>query len=298
MRMETLELFISIVDLGSISQAARKHHLSQPAVTSQIKALEEEQSVTLFVRNPGQRKPIVLTEAGEVFYDYSIKLLNMYQEMTISLKSLDTAYNSFVLGVGPTAGTYTVPFILESLSRRYPQIHINMKMCLAANLLPNLQKREYDMIIMVSPPKSPDLVSKIFYSDEIVLIASENYKIKDSITLGQLKKLPIALREESSTSFRILENNLNKYGTQIKDLNVVMQTFGTEAIKQAVSTGMALGFVAKSSITGHNASNMLKTIEIKGLKLVRNIHLVYHTSHPFTPSMKFFWDFVSSYQWQ
>ncbi len=297
MRIETLNIFFSIAETGSISQTARKHYISQPAVTSQLQALEEELSKKLFTRNAGQRKPLVLTEAGEVFKGYAKKLLDTYQEMESALSRLDANFGGLVVGTGPTIGTYIFPFLVESFRKDYPHIPVSTRMVLGSALHRGLYEREFDMIITSNLPKGEDYVSHAILDDQLVLIASAGYKVDGVITVNRLKRIPLVIREDDSSVNGRLNKHLAKHGLSLKDFNVVRQVLGNEALKQAVNAGTGLGFVARSSLLGRNSGNNYRVIQVKGLQVERHIFLIYPASRPVTASMECFTKFVLFKRW-
>lgn len=297
MRIELLNIFFTIVETGSISQTARKHYISQPAVTSQLQSLEDEVSKKLFTRSSGQRKPLVLTEAGEIFLEYAKKLVDIYQEMDNALSKLDANFEKLVIGTGPTIGTYIFPFLMKVFQKDFPHIPISTSMVLGPNLHAGLQNRDFDMIITSNIPKGSDFVYDAILDDQLVLITSDNTKIDDMITINRFKKLPLVIRENDSTINRRVNLHLSKHGFEIKDLNVVQQAYGNEAVKQAVNAGMGFGFVAKSSISDPDSIKKYKIIRIKGLKIERQIYLIHTASRHLTTSMVTFRKFVLLKRW-
>jgi DNA-binding transcriptional LysR family regulator len=299
MRFDILKIFLSVIEGGSISSAAKKHHLTQPAVSSQIRALEIELGKPVFNRSSGQKKSPILTKEGEMFSVFAKNILKSYDELSIAINGINGTCMSVTVGSSPTNGTYIFPYLIESFKRNFPSIDIDAKMKSGDSIHNDIINEVFDIAITTN---SLLYREKILYeklmSDPLVLVANSSFPIKKTITIDQLKSLPFVLRTSGATSKYILESNLKKHSCNLEDLNIILRVFDNESVKQAVKANLAVGFVTNSSVVS-DLSNELKIIKIKNLFMERNLYLMRlrNSSHSFTIAMQSFWDFAIFKKW-
>ncbi|MDR1514936.1 MAG: LysR family transcriptional regulator [Synergistaceae bacterium] len=299
MRIETLEIFLSIVENGSISQAAKTHHLTQPAVTSQIQLLEMELGKPLFDRQPRQRKPVTLTKEGEIFLAFARNTLEAYDALIVSISNPSSEFVSVTIGTSPTNGTYIFPYLIEAFKRHFPSIAVDTKMKSGESIHDDIVNGVFDIAITTNNAlHDREIVYEKLMSDPLLLIAHPYFPIKKTITVDQLKTLPLVFRISGATSKSILEKNLAKLSCHLDDLNIVLRVFDNESVKQAVKAGLAVGFVTASSISIDGLGEF-KTVKIKDLYLERNLYLMKLKKpvREFTPAMQCFWNFALSKKW-
>ena len=137
MRLQNLSVFLNVAKYGSISQAARIEHLTQPAVTSIITSLEKELNVELFYREMRQRKPIALTEKGQIFKKYAQQMLELYSRMELELSENVAESTSFSVGTGRSNSVFLLPTLLDHYKKQYPMVEIEQKTYADTYLLHN-----------------------------------------------------------------------------------------------------------------------------------------------------------------
>lgn len=296
MRIETIKIFLSIVETGSVSRSARMHHLTQPAVTSQIHALEEELGGSLLERLPRQRSRITPTKKGEVFLPFARKILDTYEESKEAMENPKGQQGSITVGTSPTNGTYVFPYLVESFKRKFPGIIVRTFMSTGNSIHRDLLEGMCNIAITTNNSlETGQIVYEKLDSDPLVLVAGSDYAVKRIITVEQLKALPLILRNSGTTSRRIIENGLLKESCSMEDLNVVLQVFDNESVKQSVSAGLGVGFVTESSMAG--MKGVLKKIRVKNLRFERSLYLMRKEGSELSPSMRSFWRYALSKKW-
>jgi len=296
MRIETLEIFLSVADTGYISRAAQMHHLTQPAISAQVLTLENELEKKLFERSLKQRKPLKLTKDGEIFYSYAYKMLELHDAMLREMNKANGEKFSLTVATSPTNGTHVFPYIIETFKKIHPNVDVRVIMEQGSNIHRKLLDGGCHIAITTNSDVCRDeILYEKFMNDPLVLIARSDYPAKNTIAIGQLVTLPIVLRVSGATSLKILNDELIKFGYSIKDLNIVLEVLDNESVKQSVLAGFSAGFVTASSIKAHRGE--FRVINIKNLKFDRNLYLMRLKNGIFTRAMHYFWNFTISKKW-
>ncbi len=253
----------------------------------------------LFDRSPRQRKPIVLTKEGELFFLFAKRTQQAFDDLIVAIHNVDEIPMLVTVGTSPTNGTYIFPHLVGAFRRHFHSLTIDFKMIPGDSIHDEIMSGTFDIAITTNNTLHHDaLIYEKLISDPLVLITHPDFPIKKIITVDQLKVLPLVLRSSGSTSKYILESNLEKLSCGIDDLNIVLRVFDNESVKETVKAGLAVGFVTASSIS-REAPSELKTIRVKDIYLDRNLYLMRARNpvRPFTPAMQCFWDFALSKKW-
>jgi DNA-binding transcriptional LysR family regulator len=274
-----LVVFRAVATQRSFRKAAEELYLTQPAVSLQIKALEQDLGIQLFDRT-GSR--IVLTEAGEVLLRYSQRAhtLLIQAEHKIAALSGDQV-GQLALGASTTIAQYVLPRLLADFSREHPRVHLNMISGNTEQVVTAVKDHTIALGMIEGPARSRDVKTQPFLADELVLIvsAAHEWAERKSVTCSELIAAPILMRERGSGTRRILEMALVRQGIKPKSLLVVMELDSTEAIKSAVEAGLGIGFVSRWAVAKDLRLNKTLTrVEVEGLRIVREFLLAYPAS--------------------
>jgi DNA-binding transcriptional LysR family regulator len=294
MRFETMRVFLSVVETGSLAAASREQHLSQPAVSMIINSLEDELSQKLILRRSGQRKPLEITSAGFLFAEYCRKTLNDYQQMIRAIALAGENLEPFILGTSPTPSSRILPVLSNQFKREFPDVPFYVRTFGSSTVHNKLSIGECDIAITSTAPTDPLFSYQRFFFDPLVLIAPKSMELKNSITISQLKKLPIIVRENCNV-MRIITDALDEQKVCLSEMNVALQVFGNPAVKQAVILGAGVGFVTLSEVTDTSDCNV---VSVRGLNTDRYLYLMRRINAPFTSAMKVFWEFTTDSRWR
>lgn len=299
MKLNDLQVFLSVVQNRSISEAARKQHLTQPAVSSIISSIEKEVGQILIIRQIRGKQHFELTKAGSVFMKYALRTLDLYREMESEMARVGGLSDSITIGSGRSNSVHILPTIVKCFKDKHPNIPVTINTYTNTYVAhEKLSLMEYDLSISNFLPDSDDLIAEKFLYDPIVFICPNHMNIRDYITVNTLKKLPLVMRTDSMNSRELLTIGLEKHHLTLNDLNIVMQVYGDSAVKQAVSMGTGCGFIPRSlAYIDLAAYPAFKVIQIKNLKLDRNIYLVRNKNSHVTKSIKTFYNFVINTDW-
>jgi DNA-binding transcriptional LysR family regulator len=266
-----LSVFEAVARNLSFSRAAQELHLSQPAVSMQIKQLEENVGISLFEQ---LGKKIFLTEAGRELYHYSrviAQQLNEVEAVLSELKGLKRG--KLKISVASTAN-YFAPQLLATFSQRLPTVTVSLDVTNRQALLQQLANNEMDMAIMGQPPDGLDLVAESFMDNPLVVIAPVNHPLvrKKSIPLARMQEETFLMREEGSGTRIAMERYFEAHGVRI---NTGMEMSSTEAIKQAVQAGLGLGVVSLNTVELELEAKRLKVLDVAGLPIRRHWYIVH-----------------------
>jgi len=273
MNLKHLETFIMVADLQSFTAAARRLYMSQPAVSFQIKSLEEDLHVTLFQR---REKKLGLTPAGRLLYPEAKKMVVRYQKIKSGiedLRGLKTGH--LVAGASTTPGEYLLPLLVGGFGKKYPGINISLRVAGSGQVFQWLKDREIDLGLTGSTAPGNWATCRPWIDDELVLIVPPDHPWagRESINPGELMDWPIILREAGSGTRRSLEEKLIKGGLDPARLNLTMELGSTRAIITAVQAGLGVSVVSCWAARDALELGRIKKVPCP-LEMVRPLYLV------------------------
>jgi LysR family transcriptional regulator, low CO2-responsive transcriptional regulator len=268
--LRQLRVFESVARHLSFSRAAEELHLTQPAVSMQIKQLESNVNLPLF-EQVGKR--IYLTEAGHELYQYSRSISQQLADMEVALDELNGLERGKLnISVVSTAN-YFAPNLLAKFCQRYSGITVSLNVSNRETVLKQLADNLTDLAIMGQPPKELDMVSESFMENPLVIIAPPNHPLchVSQIPVKRLAKEIFLVREPGSGTRSAMERFFAKHKITI---NRGMETDTTEAIKQAVQAGMGLGIMSIHTAELELATSRLNVLDVQGFPIIRYWHIV------------------------
>lgn len=270
-----LKVFRSVCDHLSFRRAAEELHLSQPAVTQQIKALEDELSIRLLDRT-GSR--VVLTPAGRIVNKMAIQVAELIALTQEELASMSGEHSGLLrAGASTSIAQYVLPRMLGCFQREHPRVRLQIRSGNTEEVVEWLIEGKIAIGLIEGPALRKDVRVEPFMEDELVLLfpADHSWRNRESLTVQDLEGAPFLLRERGSGTRRVLEAALEKAGLNTKDLEVVMELDSSEAIISSVESGLGIGFVTRAAILPRLPLGKIATAKIDGLRIVRNFSLVY-----------------------
>lgn len=286
--LRQLKVFQTVAEALNFTRAARELHLSQPAVSMQVKQLEESVGLPLFEQTG---KKVRLTEAGREVHHYARTVFQTFQEMEEvlgALKGLDTGHLD--IAVASTVN-YFAPRLLAAFHRRYPGIDLRLDVTNRERLIGLLKANEIDIVLMGLPPEDIELEYEPFMENPLVVIAPPDHPLRGErrIPVRRLGQEVFLMREEGSGTRLAMERF---FAEQSIPFNTGMQMTRNEAIKQAVRAGMGLGVVSTHTIELELETGRLVVLEVEGFPLLRHWYMVYRKSKRLSPAARAFHDFV------
>ena len=259
----------------SFSKAAQVLFVTQPAISKHVKALEDQYKVPLFERKGNS---ILLTEAGKKLNEYLLQANDIERKIEYELSILSNmsqAAGHLRLGASTTIALYILPPILSGFQREYSNVHVQLVNRNSEYILNALLNHEVDLGIIEVDNKLTTVSYKPFMSDEVIPVCSTNSPLAGkSLTLKQLVKTPIALRERGSGTLNALLKALGDHHIKPADLNVKIRLGGTEALKNFLLADQCLGFMPRPSITRQLAEGDLVEVPVEDLKITRDFYFI------------------------
>jgi len=286
--LRQLSVFESVARNLSYTKASHELHLSQPAVSMQVRQLEDEVGLPLFER---LGKQVSLTEAGRELNHYSRRIARALQEMEEVVEALKgVSRGRLSIAVASTVN-YFAPRLLAAFHQRYPGIGLQLDVTNRERLVQQLQANTVDLVLMGQPPPGVDVESEAFMENPLVVVASPEHKLVGvgSVSLQRLAEEVFVMREPGSGTRQATERFFAGRGVAIRD---GMQMTRNEAIKQAVRAGLGLSVVSLHTVELELETKRLVILEVEGFPLERQWHLVYRRGRRLSPAAREFRQFV------
>ena len=268
--LRQLKVFESVARHLSYSRAADELHLTQPAVSMQIKQLEDNISLPLF-EQLGKR--IYLTEAGRELYQYSRSISQQLSDLEVAMDELKGMERGKLNISVVTTANYFAPHLLAKFCQRYRGVTVSLNVSNRETVLKQLSDNLIDLAIMGQPPENLDIDSESFMENPLVVIAPPDHPLckVHNIPVQQLEKEIFLVRESGSGTRGAMERFFAEHKIKI---NKGMETDTTEAIKQAVQAGMGLGIMSQHTAELELETNRLKVLDVQGFPIIRYWHVV------------------------
>ncbi|MDI6864781.1 selenium metabolism-associated LysR family transcriptional regulator [Thermodesulfovibrio yellowstonii] len=290
-----LKVFCTVAETKSFSKTSEIIHLTQPAVSLQIQALEELYETKLFDRSSGS---ITLTPAGEILYQYAKQILTMYAEAAKEISKITGLIKGCVkIGAGTTVGNYILPAVAVDFKKRHPKIRVSVSIGNAKKILEMLNSSMIDFgIISEMPGKSKFIVDSII-SDELCVICSADHPLNNqkSVSLYDVVKEPFVIREEGSSTRVIIEKFLAEHGLSVSDLHISLILGSTGSIKEAVERGIGLSIVSKWAIRKEISCGNLRILKLKEGKITRDFYIILPKNTILSPAVEEFITYLKNY---
>jgi DNA-binding transcriptional LysR family regulator len=269
-------VFRAVAQQLSFRKAAEELYLTQPAVSLQIKALEEDLGVQLFDRT-GSR--VALTAAGKILLDYAerVNVLLQQAERAIAAMGGELA-GQLALGASTTIAQYVLPRMLGDFLAEHPRVQPSLISGNTEHIVEAVAQHEIGLGFIEGPSRSRDVKSEPFLVDDLVLIvpAAHEWAERASISAEELKSVPLLMRERGSGTRHVVEMALDGRHLKPSSLKFAMELDSTEAIKSAVEAGLGAGFVSKWAIAKDaRAGATFRIIEVEGLRVQRDFLMIY-----------------------
>jgi DNA-binding transcriptional LysR family regulator len=239
-----LKVFRAVAEHMSFRKAGEKLYLSQPAVTLQIKALEDELGTTVFERSANGVK---LSAAGQILLDYSQRLSQLAEEAENKLASLKgEAAGELVLGASTTLAQYVLPPHLAAFARRFPAVQLRMFSQNTEQIAEGVASGRFGLGLIEGPAMRRDVKVEPWFEDELLLVVPIAHEWAEAgvISAERLQQTPFIMRELGSGSRHVVEAALQKAGVRLGSMHIVMELDSTEAILSCIEAGLGVGIVS------------------------------------------------------
>ncbi len=263
--LQQLRLFAAVAEHKSVTRAAEEVHLTQPAVSIQIKRLEGRVGMPL-IEHIG--KELHLTVAGEEVFEASKDVLERLADLETSLNDLRGEVAGPLNVHVVSSGKYVMPHLLGSFVRRYPKVEPRLQITNRARLLASLAKNESDLYIMGQPPEGVSVAEYPFLENILVVVARPDHPLagRKKIPLARIARERFVGRESGSGTRKAVEKLFDEKGL---DISPYIELSNTEGIKQGVIGGLGIGVLSKHSLRLELDAGELVVLNVTGFPIRR-----------------------------
>ncbi len=272
LNLHQLATFQVVAKHCSYVRAAEELHFSQPAVSAQIRQLEETLGVKLFDQI-GRKTH--LTQAGEELYRYSQRIFSVIEETWETMEALRSPhYGRLSVGADTTVGTYVIPDLLGKFHRSYPEVEITLEVVNRSTLVDALLNNRVDLSVMGRVPDEIPVTIEPFKPNELVLIAAPTHRLagRENVPFEELAREHFLLREIGSGTRAALETVFQEEGLP---LLVSMQVGNNSAIKQGVAAGLGIALISRAALDMELETHRLVILDVEGFPIMRQWRIVH-----------------------
>ncbi|MEX3689984.1 LysR family transcriptional regulator [Paraburkholderia sp. BR14263] len=287
MNFTHLFAFYEVARAGSLSGGALRLRVSQPAVSREVKELEDRLGVLLFDRLP---RGVALTYAGKLLFDYAERIFTLAEAARSELKEiagLDSGH--LQIGASATLGVYLVPKMIATFTTRYPKISIELTVTNTQEVVRGLGNGNYTLGFIEGPYDEARLHAQYVGSDEIVLAAAPGLRQSNGQLLlaRNLAERRVILREPGSGTRAVVESAYQRAGFEMVPS---MSVSDTEAIKRMLVSQPSMAYLSSLSIETEIARGEIRTLEVADMRIERALHLVWLKRRSLSPCARAFFE--------
>ena len=286
-----LKVFCTVAETKSFYKTSEIIHLTQPAVSLQVQALEELYETKLFDRTGGS---VTLTKAGELLYKYAKEILGLYASARRDINAMiGLVKGNLSVGASSTIGNYLLPSVIVSFRKNHPRIWTNLIVGNTRLVVEKLLAGEIDLGLVEGDVTKHNLIVEKLLPDELVLVMSPDHEWakRKNISISEITKEPLVMREKGSGTRQMIEKCMEENSINPDDLKVSLVLGSTEAIKTAVEDGLGVSIMSAWAARKELKAGMLVASTFKDAKFGRHFSLIQRrkgfTSHTLGEFLEF-----------
>jgi DNA-binding transcriptional LysR family regulator len=292
--MDTRQLaaFCAVVERRSFSQAAEQLGVTQPAVSLQIRSLEQRLGRQLLDRSGRRVEP---TEAGQLFYRGAQRLLALEEQLLRELGEEAEGELAGRLDIGASTGpgSTLVPVVLAEFQRLHPGVQVALTVSDTQAVVEQVARRELELGVVGAVRRQRGVTFEPFFRDEVVLVVPKGHRrAGKTMTLDELKEEPLVLMQEGAGVRHVIEDELREHGVRLRDLNVSLELGLQESARAAALAGFGATFISRAAVEGELAAGTLAIVRVQGLEPSRDVQLVRSTGRAETRVSRAFLEFA------
>ncbi len=287
-----LQAFCEVVDRKSFSLAAEKLGVTQPAVSLQVRALEKRLGTQLLDRSGRRVEP---TESGLKLYRSAQRLLALEEEIVNELAEDATGALDGIFEIGASTGPGGVVLsqILCQFAEVHPALHIALSVFDTQTVVERVADRTLQLGVVGAAPRHRGVEYEPFFKDAVVLACPPGHPFAGrTVTLDDVRAEQLIMMQEGAGVRQMIEDELRRVGSRLRDLNVRLELGLQESVTSAVRGGYGVTFISRSSVEKDLDAGMLTEARVEGLELEREIHLVRAAGRSETRAAREFLEFA------
>src|SRR5215203_1129075 len=292
--MDTRQLaaFCAVVERKSFSQAAERLGVTQPAVSLQVRSLEKRLGRKLLDRSGRRVEP---TEAGLALYRGAQRMLALEGQLIDELEAGEVGDLGGTLEVGASTGpgSTVVPVLLCEFQRENPGVAVSLSISDTQSVVDRVAERELELGVVGAARRHRGVVFEPFFRDEVVLACPPGHRFAGrSVSLEELREEPLIVMQEGAGVRQVIEDELRRAGSRLRDLQPRLELGLQESVKSAVAAGHGVTFISRTGIEADLAAGTLETARVNGLEPSREISLVRSAGRSPTRAAEAFLEFA------
>lgn len=291
MNTSYLRTFIEVIDLKNISKAAEKLFITQPAVSKQLKLLENDFGAELFRKNGREIYP---TEEGMILYKYAKSVLSEENKIYSMLKKDEKLNGTLTVYTSSVPADYYIQELIYEFHKLYPDISYIIKKIDSDIVFKNIEEGFTSFGFTGSIYKNKKIDSICIAEDEVVLVASPGRKeLVGNMNASDLLNQKFILREKGSATLHIFEDYLHKHKIKLRDLKIIATAEDNEIIKKFILNDMGIGILPLKAVENEINEGKLLVVKLYDIKLKRKLYYVYQNDRYFSNVEEKFKEFMT-----
>jgi DNA-binding transcriptional LysR family regulator len=293
--MDTRQLvaFCAVVERGSFSQAAERLGVTQPAVSLQIRSLENRLGQQLLDRSGRRVEP---TEAGVRLYRGAQKLLALEEQLVeeVSAETDGAVSGRLEIGASSGPGGTVLPLLLCEFKASFPEVTVALSVFDTQTVVDLVARRELELGVVGAARRHRGVVFEPFLRDEVILACPPDHPFADrTISLDELRAAPLVVMQEGAGVRQVIEDELRRAGVRLRDLAPRLELGLQESVRSAVQAGYGVTFISRSAVEADLAAGRLAAARVEGVEAVREISLVRASGRATTRAAQAFLGFAA-----
>lgn len=292
MNLDYLETFCEVVEVGNFSEVARRLSITQPAVSFQIHKLEQDLGVRLIDRG---QKGVTMTEAGRRLLRFAQGVIIERQNLRNDLNQLrEETVGDLVITASTMPGNFILPSLLSEFKMQHPSVAIEVMISDSGTVIDGVANSAYEVGFCGMAPEHRELEFFKMAEDEIILIVFPGHPFarRRNISPVELADESLIFREGTSGTQRTVESLLSEAGFNLSQCKPTLMLGTMEAVVSAVESGAGIAFVSNLAIKKSQALDLIKVVEIEGLRMKRDFFCIYRKERIVSRLLEEFISFV------
>ena len=288
MTLKHIKIFVTVYQEESITRAAEKLHMTQPATSLAIRELEEYYHTKLFERSG---RGIRVTSAGSQLYPNAVRLLSLCDEMDAEMKNWDTS-GRLRIGSSISIGSCILPQLISRFTKEYPELDLYVNVDSSDVIEQNVLENHLDFALIEGSVHSEKLKASIFLDDELVPVCSRFHPLAgaENVELDSLKNEHFLMREPHSGTRQLADSSFALKNFQIRP---TWESTSTAALINAVSIGLGISILPKRMLEKQLRMHQIGSFTIRDMDLMRHYSLIYHENKFVSPTMERFFEMLT-----
>ncbi|HBR22866.1 MAG TPA: LysR family transcriptional regulator [Nitrospiraceae bacterium] len=290
MDIHHLKVFISVFKNRSFSKASEQLSLTQSTISSHIKAVEEELGCKLFDR---LGRTIIPTKEAELLYPRASEIIENLEEIKSGICQIkDDMGGELIIGASTIPGAYVIPSIVSEFKRKYKETSFQVLIEDSKKITDMVACNELLLGIVGAKMENRKIEYCPFVEDELIFISSPEVLDRKTISMEDITGVPFLLREEGSGTRKTVERHLSEKGISVKDLNVVAVLGSTDAMKEAIKSGLGASILSRVAVRDELKTGILKEVKVKGLDMTRSFYIITHRRRTLPKNYRLFTEYL------